>query len=389
MRQQPLDALDMQKRLIAQQIFQSAVFQQALALNAAAQEEQQCANLMLAAATPPKQPPVAEDEFIDWDALLGDDISPDAVKNATSDDLQALFPELMCSPLLNDEDEIPAVPLTDEAMGITDPIRQDPFPQVVVQEKFPQSFFPRTAAAPQLLTPPLSDRSFSPTLSVPSFSPRTNSGIKVDPPSASPSVKSAIPTYLPTPGTPSMNVAPAPVSWGTAQQMDAGLARGMGVGQDMLAMAMFPPMMEEQGTLVGKTGVARVPAVVQPNDSAQSQAQEHESKRRRRGQEDEEDVPEELRIKRLKNTEAARRSRQRKAELLESLERRAAELEASNAALLAECERFEEDRRRWEEEERKYAERITWLQNRLNAAHEAIQIHGGASGAIPLGTSSV
>ncbi|KXS10118.1 hypothetical protein M427DRAFT_63045 [Gonapodya prolifera JEL478] len=298
-----------------------------------------------------------DEEYIDWDALLGEeclclpllqppDISPDSVKNATSEDLSALFPDLMCAPMIEDVDSM-VQPREDATAAVFQP--------VVVTAK-PQPALPNVMAS-QLLTPPLSERAFSPPTSV-----------KNEP--------FSVASYLPTPGTPSMGVA----NWATAS------------AQEMLAMAMFPPIAPtisvvedlpraetafpipvapEATPILNSLGAS---PILNSLDSAQMQMQ----KKRRRAKDDEEEVSDEVKLKRMKNTEAARRSRQRKAERLDHLEVRAAELEAANAELRAQYELFEEERRRWEEEEGKYAERIAWLQARLTEAREAIRAHGGA-----------
>lgn len=77
-------------------------------------------------------------------------------------------------------------------------------------------------------------------------------------------------------------------------------------------------------------------------------------------------------IKRQKNTDAARRSRLKKVLKMEALERRVAELEKANSALLLRVAVLDSEKTNLANKESSYEQRIKMLESQLSDAHKAL-----------------
>ena len=86
----------------------------------------------------------------------------------------------------------------------------------------------------------------------------------------------------------------------------------------------------------------------------------------------EEDPADDAAVKRQKNTDAARRSRLRKVQKMETLETRVSELEKDNASLLMRVAVLDSEKSNLKEKEASYEARIKVLENQLAEAHKAL-----------------
>ncbi|CEI97528.1 hypothetical protein RMCBS344292_19368 [Rhizopus microsporus] len=81
-------------------------------------------------------------------------------------------------------------------------------------------------------------------------------------------------------------------------------------------------------------------------------------------------------IKRQKNTDAARRSRLRKVQKMETLEKKVAELEKINASLLMRVAVLDSEKTNLKAKESSYENRIKVLEGQLAEAHKALSSRG-------------
>ncbi|KAJ1541630.1 hypothetical protein HK096_010037 [Nowakowskiella sp. JEL0078] len=77
-------------------------------------------------------------------------------------------------------------------------------------------------------------------------------------------------------------------------------------------------------------------------------------------------------LKRLKNTEAARRSRARKIEKMETLEREIKLLETKNQSLLVRIAVLESEKQQWKKEQSTYEKRISELESQLTETRQTV-----------------
>ncbi|KAJ1561086.1 hypothetical protein HK096_006067 [Nowakowskiella sp. JEL0078] len=102
--------------------------------------------------------------------------------------------------------------------------------------------------------------------------------------------------------------------------------------------------------------------------------------RKRVSSDSEHDDVDDVTIKRRRNTEAARRSRQRKLEKMESLEVRVKELEAENSTLSVRAAVLENQKIAWMAKEQELLERTKRLEEQLLESHHAMVSLGIRSG---------
>lgn len=88
------------------------------------------------------------------------------------------------------------------------------------------------------------------------------------------------------------------------------------------------------------------------------------------------DPMDEAAIKRQKNTDAARRSRLRKVQKMETLEKKVAELEKINASLLMRVAVLDSEKTNLKAKESSYENRIKVLEGQLAEAHKALSSRG-------------
>jgi hypothetical protein len=98
----------------------------------------------------------------------------------------------------------------------------------------------------------------------------------------------------------------------------------------------------------------------------------HTSRQRKRTSSDSDEELDEAALKRKRNTEAARRSRQRKLQRMETFETRVKELEAENAGLTVRVAVLENEKNIWVEKELEMLERIRLLESRLRESNQTM-----------------
>jgi hypothetical protein len=108
----------------------------------------------------------------------------------------------------------------------------------------------------------------------------------------------------------------------------------------------------------------------QPQQSQQSQQSQHSNKRER--SESIDNTQDLVALKRQRNTDAARRSRQRKAQKMDSLEKRVMDLEAENERLRLRAAVAESERANIEAKEKRSRVRILELERQLADTHKAL-----------------
>ncbi|CAO0801062.1 unnamed protein product [Mucor circinelloides] len=108
----------------------------------------------------------------------------------------------------------------------------------------------------------------------------------------------------------------------------------------------------------------------------QPQAQQTQQHKRQRSESIDEDQPQDLvALKRQRNTDAARRSRQRKAMKMDSLEKRVMDLEAENERLRLRAAVAESERANIEAKEKRSRVRILELERQLADTHRSLLRH--------------
>ncbi|OBZ86169.1 hypothetical protein A0J61_05781 [Choanephora cucurbitarum] len=139
------------------------------------------------------------------------------------------------------------------------------------------------------------------------------------------------------------------------------------------ALAALAAVASPSALLSAATGTTTASAAMSPaTASARSPAFSASPARSRKRASEEIDPADDAAVKRQKNTDAARRSRLRKVQKMESLELRVSELEKINAGLLMRVAVLDSEKTNLKAKESSYESRIKVLEEQLAEAHKAL-----------------
>ncbi|KAI8380505.1 hypothetical protein EDC96DRAFT_561105 [Choanephora cucurbitarum] len=175
-----------------------------------------------------------------------------------------------------------------------------------------------------------------------------------------------------SPPTPTVSVSATPaVATPTPDNMASLFAD---IGESLpAALAALAAVASPSALLSAAAGTATASAAMSPaTASARSPAFSASPARSRKRASEEIDPADDAAVKRQKNTDAARRSRLRKVQKMESLELRVSELEKINAGLLMRVAVLDSEKTNLKAKESSYESRIKVLEEQLAEAHKAL-----------------